>query len=335
MLLPISASLTALLPSQFCQAYFTLAASALLAIALLPASIQQLFVDYGSRTTSSQPRAASADAKPASLVDLARSVTSWGRIPHSWFISFYILSSAGSFFWVAEYLLDGNVLHFFISRQAAGAFKSMSLDQTIAIWALFAVHGLRRLLEHLIIMKTSTSKMWLPHWLFGVSFYLVMSVAIWIEGSGEFLDRWCYCWCVRESAPLSPLGALQARQDILSIPVVHRVLASPWLIVFALASAAQSWCHTYLAGLEKYSLPSAGMFQYIVCPHYTCECLIYISLVFLAAPVGKLHNQTILCAFLLVMLNLGITAAGTKRWYKGRYGEAAVGARWAMVPGVF
>jgi 3-oxo-5-alpha-steroid 4-dehydrogenase 3 len=95
------------------------------------------------------------------------------------------------------------------------------------------------------------------------------------------------------------------------------------------------WCHTQLAGLKKYTLPCEGLFRYIVCPHYTCECLIYLSLAVLGAPAGQLHNQTIACALLLVAVNLGVTAAGTKRWYIERFGKDTVMTRWTMIPGIF
>src|SRR3954468_8722038 len=87
------------------------------------------------------------------------------------------------------------------------------------------------------------------------------------------------------------------------------------LPLFVLASVVQHRCHAYLAGLKKYSLPQGGLFRHIVCPHYTCECILYLSLAVVAAPRGQLCNQTLLWAHIFVLINLGVTAHGTKRWY--------------------
>lgn len=62
---------------------------------------------------------------------------------------------------------------------------TMSVDQVIWAWSLMSVQGIRRFLESLADAKASTSQMFLAHWLLGLAFYLLMGVAIWIEGAGE------------------------------------------------------------------------------------------------------------------------------------------------------
>jgi 3-oxo-5-alpha-steroid 4-dehydrogenase 3 / polyprenol reductase len=94
-------------------------------------------------------------------------------------------------------------------------------------------------------------------------------------------------------------------------------------------------CHQYLSGLRKYSLPEAGMFRYLVCPHYTCECLLYLSLAIVAAPEGQLCNRTILCGLGFVAANLGITASGTRKWYSGKFGSEQIKDKWNMIPFVY
>lgn len=106
-------------------------------------------------------------------------------------------------------------------------------------------------------------------------------------------------------------------------------------VVFIVASAKQSECHRHLAGLKKYTLPSEGWFRHIVCPHYTAECLIYLSLSLVAAPPGKLVNQTVFLGLIFVAVNLGTTAAGTKRWYGEKFGAEKVSDKWRMIPFIF
>jgi len=108
-----------------------------------------------------------------------------------------------------------------------------------------------------------------------------------------------------------------------------------FLPVFVLASGVQNDCHRYLASLPKYTLPEHPIFVDIVCPHYTAECLIYLSLAFIGAPRGTLINKTIFTATLFCAMNLGATADSTKRWYIEKFGAEKVSGRWRMIPVVW
>ena len=105
--------------------------------------------------------------------------------------------------------------------------------------------------------------------------------------------------------------------------------------IFILASGVQHDCHAYLASLPKYTLPIHPNFQSFICPHYTVECLIYLSLAFIAAPRGAWINRTMFTVFVFVSANLTVTAATGKAWYERKFGKAAVAHRWIMVPGLY
>ena len=107
------------------------------------------------------------------------------------------------------------------------------------------------------------------------------------------------------------------------------------ILLFILASGVQHDCHAYLASLKKYTVPDHPVFHNLVCPHYFAETLVYLALSLVAAPPGYVFNRTILCAFLLVTVNLGVTADGTKRWYEQKFGPETVKGRWRMIPFVF
>jgi 3-oxo-5-alpha-steroid 4-dehydrogenase 3 len=102
--------------------------------------------------------------------------------------------------------------------------------------------------------------------------------------------------------------------------------------LFFFAWYSQNKCHRYLASLKKYTLPEQGPFRYLVCPHYTYECLLYVALAMAAAPQGKLFNKTLLSGLLFVGVNLGATARGTKKWYEEKFGEDKVAKKWHMIP---
>jgi 3-oxo-5-alpha-steroid 4-dehydrogenase 3 len=106
-------------------------------------------------------------------------------------------------------------------------------------------------------------------------------------------------------------------------------------LVYVLAATQQYKCHKHLAGLVKYSLPTRGAFRILICPHYSFECLVYLSMAVAGAPEGTLCNRTLLCGLLFVATNLGVTAGATRKWYEGKFGADAVKKKWNIIPLVY
>lgn len=104
---------------------------------------------------------------------------------------------------------------------------------------------------------------------------------------------------------------------------------------FLFAWVNQYRCHKHLAGLKKYSLPESGMFRRYICPHYTCECFLYLSMAIATAPRGAWCNRTLLSAVVFVAANLGVTASGTRGWYVEKFGIGPVANKWTMIPFIF
>lgn len=125
----------------------------------------------------------------------------------------------------------------------------------------------------------------------------------------------------------SPLGDVT-----LSAPSVRTMLGVP---LFILASGVQNDCHVYLASLPKYTLPNHPIFHTMICPHYTAECVLYLSLAIMGTPHGAWINYTILSAFAFVFVNLAVTASTTKEWYIKKFGKEKVEYRWIMIPYIF
>ncbi|KAL2271649.1 hypothetical protein VTJ83DRAFT_1020 [Remersonia thermophila] len=319
--------LSVVTPAQWCQAFFLLAAGGVLAVAAAPRDARALLIDYGARkadqgrqTQTQQPSAGARGAQGRNrLLSLLDTLTAWTQVPHSWFGTFYILSAACSIFWLAQFLFDGALLRRIASRQAdaiqAQHASSPTARQVALGWVMMFAQAARRIYEQAAVVKPSrTSRMWVVHWLLGLGFYLAMSVAIWVDGSAAILDR----------------GRHHAANDyeaLLKMVVAGRVFLKAWV--------GQHQCHKHLAGLKKYSLPDTGMFRRYICPHYTCECLLYLSMAVATAPPGSLCNRTLLCAVVFVAANLGVTASGTRKWYAQKFGASAVEGKWNMVPFVF
>lgn len=110
------------------------------------------------------------------------------RVPHSWFASFYVVSTFCSMLWASQIILDGSLFRS-IATLTTSQRPSMSLDQVTITWSLMLLQGMRRLYECLSLTKPSAARMWIGHWLFGVWFYASVSVAVWIEASCKCSSR--------------------------------------------------------------------------------------------------------------------------------------------------
>lgn len=218
----------------------------------------------------------------------------------------------------------------------------MRFDQVVVTWLLMFAQGSRRLYECLAISSPSTSKMWFGHWALGLLFYIGTGLAVWIEGAGK--------WLTLLQTKLDPadisLATLQnhnlaANDFILKAPSLRTILG---VLIFILASGIQHDCHAYLASLKQiskgenkseYKLPDHPAFNLSLTPHYFAECLIYTSLSILAAPQGEWLNWTFVTALVFVAVNLGVTADGTRKWYREKFGAEAVARRARMIPSVY
>lgn len=127
-------------------------------------------------------------------------------------------------------------------------------------------------------------------------------------------------------------------------------------LLFILASGFQHDVHAYLAHLKTsptpnpsvpdnnstapklttpsrtYRLPTHPAFTPLICPHYTAELLIYLAMAINAAPKGEWVNGTLGCAAVFVLVNLGVTAYGTREWYVRTFGEESVRGKARMIP---
>ncbi|KAK6950077.1 hypothetical protein Daesc_008401 [Daldinia eschscholtzii] len=148
-------------PAAYCQLFYVLAAATVLGIAAAPESIQRLLTQYGARTTtagtSNEKEGRKTNNGP--LVNIISWVTSVGKVPHSWFIHFYILSVSCSVFWAAQFLSRGKILESIVRNQVRSEETSMSLNQVIIAWALMSLQGARRLYESVALLRPSPSKM--------------------------------------------------------------------------------------------------------------------------------------------------------------------------------
>ncbi|KAL4871566.1 hypothetical protein BDV12DRAFT_206273 [Aspergillus spectabilis] len=310
------------------RAVFLFAACMILSVSL-PDSLRSRFIPYGARATStaavklktsapaSASKSTSTSPASASPVTHALDYVATLRVPHSYFTQFYVISVLSSIFWALQLLSHGSAFQAIATRISPEHLQhAISINQVMLCCGLMLIQGVRRLHECLSFSKPSSSKMWFVHWLAGLGFYLAAAVAVWIEGAGTVLSY-------ELSLDTFRLTSSFSGRTLLSIPV------------FILASGIQHDCHHYLFSLKKYTLPIHPVFSRILCPHYTAECVIYLSLAVLGAPHGEIVNKTLLSVVVFVAVNLGITASITREWYRQKFGEDAVRGKWNMIPMIF
>lgn len=182
-------------PSSWVQALFGLASCFVLSITVAPSAERKFLMNYGARNSHSPPTTGTADQhvkdnQEDALKKAVRKLTSVGQVPHALFFTFYASYLLSGTFWAVQYFSGGWQLRDWASRQAKSeSVSSMSGGQVVIVWCLMMFQATRRLWECYAIMKPSKSTIWFVHWLMGLAYYLGVSIAIWIEGSGNRLRR--------------------------------------------------------------------------------------------------------------------------------------------------
>lgn len=301
--------------------------------------IRERFIAYGSRNVNSKGLVNGSHAdklrnpnveRGTTLGDAFFDVIASLQVPHGWFIHFYVLSVLCSLFWLFQFCVNGQILQTLISWDVTSGAQSMGMDQVMLVWLLMLIQGGRRLYESITLQKPSASQMWVAHWAIGLAFYIATSIGIWIEGLRKY-SSYIVNITLRLVAALRD-SDLSVYVLTVRAPSIRTFIGLP---LFLIASGIQHDCHSYLASLKKYSLPQHPIFQKIICPHYFAECLIYLSMSIIAAPPGRLLNNTLFTALCFVAVNLGVTAKTTRLWYSKRFGHTSIENRWTMVPFIY
>lgn len=212
--------------------------------------------------------------------------TGWAIIlvPKSWFSHFYMLG------WVLTCL--------FIRNQfLTGIVPYMSI--------IFWLHTLRRLIECVLISKTSpSSRMHITHYLVGLLFYICTSLVFyWADQAARHQTSWNFVRFIG-------------------------------LLIFAFASTEQFMAHSYLASLrssksQTYPFPTQRYFKLVACPHYTFELIIYLAFALIS------QYWMSLLIVLWVFLDLHFAANLQFEWYRSKYPERLSPDWGRWLPGIY
>ncbi|CAG8496727.1 17578_t:CDS:2 [Acaulospora morrowiae] len=260
-------------------------------------------------------------------------------VPKYWFYQFYIVGTI----WVTLIIIDvvvfrSGYLSWFVgliegARDSkdtiySDSYTKQPAEQCIVGLFMLLFQTVRRAYECLFIDRPSLkARMHIGHYVLGLAFYIVTSLAIFVEGFGN-LD-------VYGGDKLSP-----------SFPPISNFLTWNFFIAISLflyASYHQHVVHKILASLRPkyynvssqsrpiYVIPKGDWFDYISSAHYFAEILIYISFVVLNK--GQIFTSYLVVAW--VAFCLGIVARDSDSWGKERFGEKWPSNRWKIFPGVY
>ena len=83
--------------------------------------------------------------------------------------------------------------------------------------------------------------------------------------------------------------------------------------------------------VEKiYKIPQAGLFKYILYPHYFCEWIEWTGFL-IACGFGCVPARTFVVNEIVSMLPRAVRG---RRWYEERFGRTKIGKRWTVFPGI-
>ncbi|CCG84070.1 protein of unknown function [Taphrina deformans PYCC 5710] len=265
------------------RTYFVLATVAVILAQVFAASLRPLLV-YG-KTRDSRQTQANKDEAWKYIVYLSAFT-----VPRSWFRHFYVFSSA-----------IGIVI-------LAISYTSRSPGQLLIL--LLLTHSLRRLLETLLIERPSGSRMWIGHYIVGLTFYLSVNLAT-VESTRQ----------LRSESYRHPPGLLLFTWRVVLV------------IAFFSAQYAQHTTHRQLAAIRaqcrrgQYLNPRTGLFKLCIAPHYTAEILMYFSLALFQA-----DNISLWLVVIWTTVVLGTSAIQTNQWGKIKFDDW--GERWIILPGL-
>jgi len=110
------------------------------------------------------------------------------------------------------------------------------------------------------------------------------------------------------------------------------------VVLFLSGSIIQTTVHNHLRDLKArgaYSIPTHPLFKYTLTPHYFAECMEYLGFALIDAPAGQFFSTNMLCCLVFVVVNLGVTADGTRAWYIEKFGADKIKGKSRMIPFVW
>jgi len=239
-------------------------------------------------------------------------------VPKSYFTHFYIFSSVFIplllYLTIISYTTRTQASSFVISSLdfVCSASRSVGTDPSSILLAisLLTLQVFRRLYECVFINQPSNSTMNITHYIVGFAHYFC-------TGSGYLCE-----------APGFVPGSTSASLTPSSIPVLSVILS----LIFIVAWYHQLEAHKIFANLKiknsnTHSIPEGSLFQYVSCPHYMCEIIMYTCLMGI---LGTSHKTGVI-VWAWVTINQVIAGTMSHQWYLTKFEDYPRGRK-AIIP---
>ncbi|CAM9888440.1 unnamed protein product [Ectocarpus sp. 4 AP-2014] len=219
------------------------------------------------------------------------------------------------------------------SRVAGRSDQVLELGvESLLCLLLLNLHAARRLWECVMVSSWGSSRISLAGYAAGIVHYQLMVFTVLVEAPPLGLlaeEAWS-----RSSGGASDMVLALAT----SVKLRHAVAMGLFIIGFV----RQHEAIRHLASLKrnvgtkatKYAIPTAGWFQYVSCPHYFAELLVYGSFVLLGSFKGRGLGQGYLVAFAWVFANQALVAGWVQAWYQQKFEDYPRDRR-RLIPGVW
>jgi 3-oxo-5-alpha-steroid 4-dehydrogenase 3 / polyprenol reductase len=149
------------------RAYFLLTSVGVLIVRVI-SPLHKAFIPYGKTLNGRR--------KSESTLQWLANFT----VPKSWFWHYYFMSVVLSSLWGTQF-----VLCCFGSSLCIVESLARVNGRTIMVWGMLFLQGCRRLYESLCMQRPSSARMWIGHYIAGNGFYIMMNMAVLVEGSSR------------------------------------------------------------------------------------------------------------------------------------------------------
>ena len=78
----------------------------------------------------------------------------------------------------------------------------------------------------------------------------------------------------------------------------------------------------------EHAIPRGGLFEYVSCPHYLMEIIIYLAFLLIGGPL----HVTLLSIVIFVVTNQLVAGCLTHQWYRCHFGTLYPAQRKAVIP---
>lgn len=190
---------------------------------------------------------------------------------------------------------------------------------------------MRRLYECVFINQPSNSTMNITHYIVGYAHYFCATTGYICEAPG----------LVRGSSFRAvSLSSLSPECWLLTL-----IFLAAWYLEF---EAHKIFAELKVRNPKTHSIPRGSLFEYVSCPHYLCEVIIYTCFMFILGPshatgvLGKIRPQPIIIVkasvlfsvWFWVLTNQVIAATMSHKWYQQKFKEYPVNRK-AIFPFVY